>query len=122
MTFKKILPAWLAASTALILYSSASAQEDTWCNWEFDNIKRMKPEKVAACLKAGADPYARNSDRETPLHLAARGGSAEAVKLLLEAGADPNARSKDGETPLGRAVRKEHTEVAKLLRRAGARE
>ena len=122
MKFKQTVPAWLVASTALILYSSASAQEDTWCGWDFDNIKHMKPEKVAACLEAGADPNARDSDGNTPLHYAAWRGSAEAVKLLLEAGSDPNARDEDGYTPLDFAKKNNSAEVERLLREAGARE
>ena len=121
MKFKQTVPAWLVASTALILYSSASAQKDTWCGWDFDNISRMKPEKVAACLEAGADPNARDSGGNTPLHYAAYGGSAEAVKLLLEAGADPNAREEFlRNTPLHWAADKGYAEVVKLLLEAGA--
>ena len=118
MNFKQTVPAWLVASTALILYSSASAQKDTWCGWDFENISRMKPEKVAACLKAGASPTARDKWRSTPLHKAAMGDSAEAVKLLLEVGADPNARDKSGEAPLHRASGS--AEAVKLLLGAGA--
>ena len=36
----------------------------------------------------------------TPLHVAARGGDAEAAKALIASGADPNARHLSGDTPL----------------------
>jgi hypothetical protein len=45
-------------------------------------------------------PQLANEDGWTPLHLAARAGAAEKVKLLLEAGADAVAKTKQGHTPL----------------------
>jgi cytohesin len=42
--------------------------------------------------------------RGTPLHEAARGGSAQVVRFLLERGADPTLRDADGKTPLDLAT------------------
>jgi cytohesin len=42
---------------------------------------------------------ARSRSGETPLHYAARAGSARVVKLLLESGADPRAKDARGRTP-----------------------
>ena len=60
-------------------------------------------EDVARCLKAGADPNARDDDGETPLHNAVSGKPA-VITALVAAGADPNVRDDDGSTPLDIAV------------------
>lgn len=54
----------------------------------------------------------------SPLHEAARGGSAAVVQLLLEAQADPALRDGDGKTPLDIAVHKGNAQAADLLRAA----
>src|SRR5262245_59257072 len=46
---------------------------------------------VDALLKAGADPRATGQDGETALHIAARTGQLEMVRLLIERGADVGA-------------------------------
>ena len=59
------------------------------------------PEFVAALVKAGAAPNARDERGGwTPLHLAAWFGKTPAVvAALVDAGADPSARDKKGKTP-----------------------
>ena len=60
---------------------------------------------VAAELKRGADPKARDRGGATPLHHAVAWNSDPAViGLLVSAGADPSARTVNGETPLHFAV------------------
>ncbi|MXW12314.1 MAG: ankryin, partial [Synechococcus sp. SB0668_bin_13] len=85
-------------------------------------------EMVKLLLAAGADPNARDSDQETPLH-GAIGWSdrpEEVMKLLLAAGADPNARNEAGQTPLYTAVERldefveGEGELVKALLAAGA--
>jgi ankyrin repeat protein len=66
----------------------------------------------------GADVN-RDSQNGTPLHAAAREGSAEVAALLLEHGAKVNALHK-GETPLARAIERRNRELAEVLLRAGA--
>jgi ankyrin repeat protein len=58
------------------------------------------PLTIRALLTAGADIQAGNSDGTTPLMLAARTDSLEAVKMLLEAGASIDGRDKKGKTAL----------------------
>ena len=51
-------------------------------------------------LKHGADVNRKDEDRNTPLHLAIRGGRFELAKLLLKHGADANAENYYGLTPM----------------------
>ena len=77
-------------------------------------------EGVNACLAAGADPNARNDDKETPLHWAARRENPAAVEALLAGGADPNARDDNKYTPLHWAARNKNLAVLEALLAGGA--
>lgn len=87
---------------------------------------------VSILLNSGADPSARDSWGQTPLHGAARGRGSngvgrsialpEVVAAFLAAGADVNARDHSGTAPLHAAAGAffDNTEAAKLLLDAGA--
>ena len=65
---------------------------------------------LTVLLEAGADPDARNSMGESPLHLAAdfpyfEPASQAAVRVLLQSGADPDIRDTNKRTPLHVAAR-----------------
>ena len=63
-------------------------------------FRKATVEDVTACINAGADPNARNSDNETPLHRAAKySRNAEVFKALIAAGADLMALNKDLKNP-----------------------
>lgn len=62
----------------------------------------------------------RNSSRHTPLHLAAKKGNTETVKVLVSSGAEINALDEEGLTPLHLAAAGGHSEVVRLLIEAGA--
>lgn len=47
-------------------------------------------------LRSGAQPNVTQSDGQTPLHIAARSGNANMVRLLLSEKADPRIRSNVG--------------------------
>ena len=70
-----------------------------------------------------SDPRAVNAktaNGETPLHLAARHGRIEVVRLLIENKADVDMKDKSGETPLHEAAKMNQKEVAGMLIQSGA--
>uniref|UniRef100_A0A8C6TAK9 BRCA1 associated RING domain 1 n=1 Tax=Neogobius melanostomus TaxID=47308 RepID=A0A8C6TAK9_9GOBI len=62
----------------------------------------------------------RNHKGETPLHIAAIKGDAEAVKKLLDQEADPNLKDNAGWTPLHEACNLGHLAVVEILVSRGA--
>lgn len=78
--------------------------------------------RVARLIAAGADVDLADKHGFTPLHFAAQGNAAEAVRLLLAAGAVVDLPDEFGDTPLWRAVSKCRGDgaVIKMLREAGA--
>ena len=107
--------------SALVLVSGAlcaSAEAQT----VFEAAGRGDTAAVRALVVA--DPglaTARDQEQNTPLHFAARAGSADLVTLLLERGADLNAANFQQATPLHWAVLRNHHGVVELLLRRGAR-
>jgi ankyrin repeat protein len=64
----------------------------------------------------GGDANAKQGDGLTPLHAAARAGSAAMLRILIFDGADLDARTPEGETALDLARRLGKSEAAALLR------
>ena len=81
--------------------------------------KKNNANRVAWLLERGADPDVGNFSGRTALHLAARDGRAEHVRLLLAAGASVNVRDERGDTPLQYAHNAGHKIVERMLRNAG---
>ncbi|XP_040467705.1 ankyrin repeat and SOCS box protein 3 isoform X1 [Falco naumanni] len=81
----------------------------------------------AGCLRlllqaAPSDDYINSKTFEgmCALHLSARYGSLESVRVLLEAGADPNEVTTEATTPLFLAVENGHADIVNLLLQHGA--
>ncbi|KAL8994121.1 MAG: hypothetical protein Q9169_005834 [Polycauliona sp. 2 TL-2023] len=79
---------------------------------DFTNVKEL--------LRKGATSMLQHSEGYTPLHLVARAGRLEILRILLDDGADVNAKSKMGGTPLAWASRKGHLQSCQLLVKRGA--
>ncbi|KAM3182553.1 hypothetical protein ACTXT7_012124 [Hymenolepis weldensis] len=77
-------------------------------------------EIVDQLLKAGADPNARNYEKETPLHKAIRTDGEKMVKMLISAKANVNAQDAFGTTPLALSASKGNLYALQLLLHFGA--
>ena len=107
----------VAATVAVALAIPAHAQVDC-SDWNTEAFfEAAVVSDVTRCLQAGASTNVRDENGWTPLHEAARWGTAEAVTALLEAGADPNVRDVTGSTPLHHA---RTAEAVTALLEAGA--
>jgi ankyrin repeat protein len=80
-------------------------------NWGFTFLVRARLAEDPALAKIA-------DGRTTPLHEAAKSGSAEVVRLLLEHGADRALKNGDGKTALELATERGHVELAELLGQA----
>lgn len=80
------------------------------------------PHRVAALLRAGADPGLPDRDGTTPLYRASVQGRADVIRLLTAAGADPGAESGHGAEglPLCAAACWGHEAAVEALLAAGA--
>lgn len=74
-------------------------------------------------IDGGIDINAKDSDGNTPLHLANNTeNNIEFTKLLIDSGAHINAKNKNGITPLSLVTKKGYDNIADLLRKHGAKE
>jgi ankyrin repeat protein len=76
---------------------------------------------IQALLNVGADPNAKDNQKETALHHATENGQIDIVRMLLYAGADPSATSATGKTPLNIATKIGYPEIVQTLIDNGAR-
>ena len=107
-TDPKIQDEGVGGSSALLHYAVA--------NGDIEETYRL-------IVEDNANPNARNSNRSTPLHVAARLGMFGLCQMLLEHGGDINAVESSnvgGYTPLMHAVNGNHLQIAELLLMEGA--
>jgi len=71
--------------------------------------------RIEYLLKRGANIDARDTEQQTPLIVAAKGGDISVMNGLLEYKADPNAQDDDGWTAAMHAVRSNEPKVFRLL-------
>ena len=72
-------------------------------------------------MPRGADPSLRGKNGNTPLHLAARGGHEEIVKVLLDQpSVEVDAKDNSGKTALHFACSEGHRKVCQILLNFGA--
>ena len=94
-----------------------------FCDAIHDAAKAGDLATVTALLNANPNLVSsKDSDGDTPLHIAAYKGYKDIAKLLLGKGADVNAKNEDGDTPLHMAADKGNKDVAELLRQHGGHE
>ena len=108
----------LAITAAGTCVTAVAQGADIWTAASEGDIAAIKEH-----TSADVDVNAKKQDArgQTPLHLAAAFGQAEAAGLLIQLGADVNARSNDGSTPLHQAALFGRTGIVKLLLEKGAR-
>jgi len=90
---------------------------------ECDRVRGLYPNHgriVAELVRAGAAVDSRNSDEDTPLLLASRFGSVEAIHILIDNGANIESLDRDGDTALAVATALGHAEVTSALLNRGA--
>jgi hypothetical protein len=84
-------------------------------------VRAGDPHRVAALLRAGADPSRPDPTGMTPLMEAAQAGRADLVRLLAEAGAELDGRDRLGRTALDIALRSGARDIVAMLQGRGAR-
>ncbi|UYV70654.1 hypothetical protein LAZ67_8000179 [Cordylochernes scorpioides] len=85
----------------------------------FEALQEGDMEKLASCLKEGADLNARSINARTTLHFAALGQSLEIVKFLLDQNIDPKAQDASGQSPLHLAALKGSSMLVEFLLKKG---
>jgi ankyrin repeat protein len=84
------------------------------------NVTEIVQHFVALHKKLGVSLDVQDTDRATPLCLAAKYNVPDAVKILIEAGADTNIATSWGETPLTAAAAAPSVQIMLDLLKAGA--
>ena len=110
----------LAAGPELDVFEAAIVGDAERVGTLFDAAERERAVEAAAGAGDLPDPIdERSADGFTTLHLAARFGRTDVVRLLLARGADPRALDEDILTAAELAERAGHPEIAAAIRAAG---
>lgn len=109
-------------STLLLLDYSSPVDITTSMGFTPLHLAVKHAEIVRILLRRHANPNKKNfHNMETPLHTAARVGTAEVVSLLLNAGGSINATCMMDRTPLFLAIASKNYEIANVLIDRGAK-
>lgn len=106
---------------ALLVFALAGCAGPESPSQPLEDAAAGDPARIAGLVAAGANPNMVNSQRLTPLAIAARAGQVSSIRELVEAGADPNLQDdRNGWTPLLHAVHKHQLESIETLLALGA--
>ena len=83
---------------------NTSSKEGTPLHKACDRMSGGDEGLVKVLLEAGAKVNAVNSNKETPLQLAVKGGHYKVAEFLLRSGADPNMLDRSGKSALTEAI------------------
>ena len=86
----------------------------------FEAVRRGDASRVEGLLEKGVNPDCKDENGLTPLHIAAKLGRVEVIKVLFVRGADPNSRDRNSATPLHLAAESGQEEAVRLLVELGA--
>ncbi|MHC9544834.1 MAG: ankyrin repeat domain-containing protein [Vulcanimicrobiota bacterium] len=105
----------------LIAYMKDQNNSAEYGKYLFSSLQYViKKDMAMLLLSHGADIKARNSQKETPLHLASVYGDQEILKAIVSRGAEIDARDAYGETPLHKASGSGIVDTARFLINCGA--
>jgi hypothetical protein len=85
--------------------------------WLAATLGQSEITKTLAQLGCNVNHYnSQYGQMMTPLHVAAREGHLETVKILIQYGADKNLKTSDGSTPLDLAKEMKHQDIVEFLK------
>ena len=102
---------------------SRSTTQPSWTPLHWLAVSTLRADldvRIRFHVAEGEDPNAVSDQGDTPLHLAAWNGNAEALSTLLALGACPHRCNASGHLPLHQALRKKHWGLVMALTDAGS--
>jgi ankyrin repeat protein len=107
----RVTPLLLAAGLALGGGTASAAAYDDF----IQAVQKSNPAEVVALLKRGMDANTVDRTGQPVLHIAAREGNLEVLRVLVQAGADIDKRNAMKETPIMLAALGGHVKLVEFL-------